>query len=207
MSAGIAALACTMAVVAWPAHGRDPAGVPSAEPTPRRGLAVTLALVAASLKAGAGTRQALERHLGEGLDDVDGDLDVDVVRQRLRRCRLDEETGAEVDEVAHGLRAAVLVSRMLGCPLARCVEAVRSSAARMRLREDLRRNAFAMPASTMRLLLGLPVVVLVLGELMGAHPLCVLFGSWQGALLLVLGMGCYASGVAWMRRLVRASGP
>lgn len=207
MSAQTAALACALAVLAWPTGRHSLDGGAPAQATPRHGLAVTLALVAASLKAGAGTCQALERQLGEGLEDMHGDLDVSVVRERLQRCRLEEETRAEVDQVAHGLRAAVLMSRLLGCPVARCVEAVRASAARMRLREDLRRNAFAVPTSTMRLLLGLPAVVLVLGELMGAHPLHVLFGSWQGAVLLVLGVGCYAAGVAWMRRLVRTSGP
>lgn len=72
------------------------------------------------------------------------------------------------------------MSHRLGCPAVRCFDAVCESYARLRLREDLKRNAFAVPQSTVRMLMGLPAVTVALGELLGAHPLGVLFGSVQG---------------------------
>ena len=49
-----------------------------------------------------------------------------------------------------------------------------------------------------------PAVTVALGELLGAHPLGVLFGSVQGVCCLLLGSVCYAVGGAWMHRLMLA---
>ncbi|PAU66763.1 Flp pilus assembly protein, partial [Bifidobacterium italicum] len=91
-------------------------------------------------------------------------------------------------------------------PTARCVEAVRAAHARIHMREELRRNAFAVPQSTVKMLLGLPAVTVVLGEVLGADPIGVLFGSWQGMCCLGFGGVCYAFGAVWMLRLMRRTG-
>ena len=101
---------------------------------------------------------------------------------------------------------ASAVSLELGCPAARCLEAVRAGYLRARLQDDLRANAFAMPKSTARMLLALPAVVVFLGELLGADPLGMLFGSAQGRAMLCLGTICYVGGLLWMQRLLAADG-
>ena len=138
------------------------------------------------------------------MTDVNGDCDADAIAALLQAHRLAEETDAQICAAAHGICAAYGVSHRLGCPAARCFEAVRESYARLRLREDLKRNAFAVPRSTVRMLMGLPAVTVALGELLGAHPLSVLFGSVQGMCCLLLGSICYAVGAAWMHRLMLA---
>ena len=124
--------------------------------------------------------------------DANGDCDAEAIATLLQAHRLAEETDAQIRAAAHGICAAYGVSQRLGCPAARCFDAVRESYARLRLREDLKRNAFAVPQSTVRMLMGLPAVTVALGELLGAHPLGVLFGSVQGVCCLLLGSVCYA---------------
>lgn len=194
-----------------------------------QGVSVVLAGVVASLQGGVGVLEALCRQFempqqharasplsnphGAALPglvahtavtDANGDCDADAIAALLQTHRLTEETDAQIRAAAHGICAAYGVSRRLGCPAARCFEAVRESYARLRLREDLRRNAFAVPRSTVRMLMGLPAVTVALGELLGAHPLSVLFGSVQGMCCLLLGSICYAVGAAWMHRLMLA---
>ena len=136
--------------------------------------------------------------------DANGDCDAEAIATLLQAHRLTEETDAQIRAAAHGICAAYGVSHRLGCPAVRCFDAVRESYARLRLREDLKRNAFAVPQSTVRMLMGLPAVTVALGELLGAHPLGVLFGSVQGVCCLLLGSVCYAVGGAWMHRLMLA---
>ena len=45
-----------------------------------------------------------------------------------------------------------------------------------------------------------------LGELLGADPLGMLFGSAQGRAMLCLGTICYVGGLLWMQRLLAADG-
>ncbi len=181
---------------------------------------MVLAGVVASLQGGAGVLEALCRQfeappsqirarasplsspcggMPPGLvaraavTDANGDCDAEAIATLLQAHRLTEETDAQIRAAAHGI-----------CAAARCFDAVRESYARLRLREDLKRNAFAVPRSTVRMLMGLPAVTVALGELLGAHPLGVLFGSVQGVCCLLLGSVCYAVGGAWMHRLMLA---
>ena len=189
-----------------------------------RGVSVVLAGVVASLQGGAGVLEALPSQsrarasplsspcggMPPGLvaraavTDANGDCDAEAIATLLQAHRLTEETDAQIRAAAHGICAAYGVSHRLGCPAVRCFDAVRESYARLRLREDLKRNVFAVPRSTVRMLMGLPAVTVALGELLGAHPLGVLFGSVQGVCCLLLGSVCYAVGGAWMHRLMLA---
>lgn len=166
-----------------------------------RALRMTLALVLASIQSGSELLPALCEHVGEDLADIHDDVDARQIEQRLLARRLPEETHAEIVEAAYGLQAAFRVVAYLGCSPLRCVEAVSASCDCLRLREDLRRNAFAVPKSTVKLLMGLPVVTLLLGEVLGAHPTLVLFGSVQGMSMLLLGVMAYATGSMWIKRM------
>jgi tight adherence protein B len=76
--------------------------------------------------------------------------------------------------------------------------------------EDLRARArfagrlgaqLAGPRTTAAVLAALPGVGLVLGQLVGAHPLGVLTGTGVGQVLLVVGAALVAAGLEWSRRL------
>ena len=63
-------------------------------------------------------------------------------------------------------------------------------------------TALAAPRATARLLGVLPLGGLVLGELVGVHPLAVLLGTGPGRVVGCAGLACTAVGRIWMRRLV-----
>lgn len=192
----------------------------------RVGIGAEIAGLAAMLRAGRDVCTAFDRCFGARVDagaasglrgparsmtagvmsDCNGDVDVELLAEALHVAALPGETAAEVRHASHGLRAACRLGLRLGCPTARCVEAVRAAHARIHMREELRRNAFAVPQSTVKMLLGLPAVTVVLGEVLGADPIGVLFGSWQGMCCLGLGVVCYAFGAVWMHRLMRRTG-
>lgn len=95
-----------------------------------------------------------------------------------------------------------------GAPLAEVVLRVAGDiAARVTRRRDVS-AAVAGARSSAALLAVLPVLGLLLGAAMQAHPLEVLFGSPAGRLLCVVGVALDACGLAWTHRLaVRAQRP
>lgn len=177
-----------------------------------RGVGVALAGMVAALDGGADATSACMRQIVVDHEDgapppfADhaGGWDPEALRALLRGCALEEEDDAQLERVAHGMRVARELSADLGCSMARCLDAVRESHLRARLRADLRRNAFAPARATVRMLMGLPVLTLLLGELLGADPLAVLFGSTRGLCCLLLGALCLVVGGVWMCRLLRA---
>jgi tight adherence protein B len=68
-----------------------------------------------------------------------------------------------------------------------------------------RETALAGPKATVTLLSWLPVAGILLGYLMGVNPLGVLFGSPEGIVALLLGVGLMAAGRLWANRLVAAA--
>lgn len=88
--------------------------------------------------------------------DGEGNVDVTQMARLFAACRLPHERASHCAQVACGVAVASAVSLELGCPAARCLEAVRAGYLRARLQDDLRANAFAMPKSTARMLLALP---------------------------------------------------
>ena len=120
--------------------------------------------------------------------------------------RLPDESPAQVLEAARGVAAAAVLSDELGCQAVPCLEAVLTAYRQMRLMQNLRSQACAVPKATVGLLSALPAVTVALGELLGARPLAFLLGSPRGVVCLVLGGCCYAAGLAWMRALLKGSG-
>lgn len=61
--------------------------------------------------------------------------------------------------------------------------------------------------ATAAILAGLPALGILLGELVGAHPVGFLLGPGAGGWLLILGAGLAAAGVLWSDRIVNRLAP
>jgi tight adherence protein B len=55
-----------------------------------------------------------------------------------------------------------------------------------------------------RLLAGLPVFGLLVGQWIGAEPLAWLTGTWTGRIVLAAGLALQAAGLLWLHRMVSA---
>jgi tight adherence protein B len=66
-------------------------------------------------------------------------------------------------------------------------------------------EAMAGPKASARMLKFLPLLGLVLGTLMGADPLTVLFSGGVGSIALVVGLGLMTAGQLWTAALIRAA--
>ncbi len=94
------------------------------------------------------------------------------------------------------------LSERHGAPLVDVLDVV-VGALRDRARMDAAiEAALAAPRATARLLGVLPMGGLVLGELVGVHPLSVLLGTPAGRVVGCAGIACTYAGQVWMRRLV-----
>ena len=67
---------------------------------------------------------------------------------------------------------------------------------------DRTRAALAGARATAVILAGLPVLGVVFGQLIGAHPVRFLLGGGMGGVLLVVGVGLIAAGLAWSDRII-----
>lgn len=116
----------------------------------------------------------------------------------LRRCAAATPALSPVlDQLAE---AWAMVNRY-GLPLAEVLDAVhRDLEHRVRFASQVRAR-MAGPRSAALVLTLLPVIGVLLGELMGAHPLRVLGFTGAGQALLLLGTGLSCAGVAWSARL------
>lgn len=185
-----------------PETGRSSAPSSHAGPS---GIAPAISAMCASMRAGMSVEQAV---MGRTSDPPDGFADLgasrpDRIRSMLAEHALPRERNGHVAQAAVDIAAACRVSETLGCSAVRCLEAVGASYRRARLLADLRAQAFAVPQATVKLLLGLPVLTALFGELLGASPFAFLFGSMQGLMCLGLGLCCYAGGLVWIRALMR----
>jgi tight adherence protein B len=110
-------------------------------------------------------------------------------------------------EAVQRIAAGVRLSARTGCSLAAVACAVEDDLrARLRQQEDLR-TAVAAPRASALLLAALPLLALAMGSGIGADPWRVLTTTPVGNLLLVLGVGLEAAGLAWSSRLVRRAVP
>jgi tight adherence protein B len=101
----------------------------------------------------------------------------------------------------HGLAQAWSVAQATGAPLAATVIRVADDLAG---EIDQRRavgGAVAGAQSTAALLAGLPVLGLLLGAAMQAHPVAILLGARAGQVLCLVGVALDAAGVLWTLRL------
>ncbi|KAA9149488.1 hypothetical protein FPZ12_043165 [Amycolatopsis acidicola] len=97
------------------------------------------------------------------------------------------------------------LSRRHGLPLAELLEAVRRDViARTRFTARVEAS-MAGPRASAAVLAALPLLGLLLGEAMGAHPIHVLTGTNAGQVLLLLGAALILTGTAWSARLTRVT--
>lgn len=175
------------------------------EGPPRIGSVACVAALQASVRSGATLVQAFEELGGHAF------ATPELTRLRIEmalRCRCPPgEQGEPTRRLSAELYAACQLSTVLGCETSRCLAAVSASLKRRRLLDDLRRNAFAMPRATVRLLMALPFLTVLLGEGMGARLLAFLCGDAKGLLCLGFASGCYAIGLLWIRILLRKDRP
>ena len=168
---------------------------------PTIGAAACVAALRASVRSGATLVQAFEELQGAPFAVPElTRFRIDMAVQS--RCSLQEQH-KHVDQLGAELHAACTLSLQLGCEMSRCLEAVAASLKRRRLLDDLRASAFAMPQATVKLLMALPLLTVMLGECMGAHPLRFLVEDVKGWMCLGFAGCCYAVGWYWIRRLMR----
>lgn len=165
------------------------------------GATACVAALRASVRSGATLVEAFEQLQGSSF--AVPELTRFRIAMAVRsRCSLQERR-----DMAKGLDAelyaACALSLSLGCETGRCLEAVAASLKRQRLLDDLRSNACAMPQATVKLLMALPVLTVMLGEGMGAHPLRFLLTSVKGWICLGFAGCCYIVGLCWIRVLMR----
>ncbi|KAB8294398.1 type II secretion system F family protein [Bifidobacterium avesanii] len=172
---------------------------------PAIGIAQTIAAMSAAVRNGATVARAFEEQAGRRF----ATTRVTEARavEALSRRADGRESKERVRAVAGQLRAACTLSERLGCEASRCLEAVGASYRRERLADDRRREAKAGPEATVRLLTGLPILTVMLGEAIGAHPVQWLLGSPVGWGCLAFGLMLYAAGMVWMRRLLGSMEP
>lgn len=106
------------------------------------------------------------------------------------------------DPLVASVAAAWALAQDVGASLADVLDQV---AAGLRAEAEIEAEiqaSLAAPRATARLLAGLPVAGVGLGELIGAGPLGVLVGTPTGRLAGLAGVGLAVAGQLWTRRLV-----
>lgn len=203
----LAAAACAAIVLLWPSRAvrlrERLMDIESGKPAgpARVGIAAVIAAARAHVRSGGTLVGAFEEQAGHPF--ATPHITVERLVDTLMRRKTEEETESQVRRVAVELAASCALSDTLGCEAARCLDAVAAAQRRSRMIEDLRRQAYAMPQATVRLLSALPAVTVCFGEILGARPVAFLFGSTRGLACLAAGAVCYAIGMVWMRRLMR----
>lgn len=136
---------------------------------------------------------------------------VGVSLQRVAvRARLGADVGAGLLAAAgdsaipaYWMRLAVLweLAAQRGLPISVLMRAAHQDIVERQRFTGRIRAALAGARATAAILAALPVLGIVLGELIGAHPLRFLLGGGLGAVLLVLGTGLIAAGLGWADRI------
>ncbi|GAA5164917.1 MULTISPECIES: type II secretion system F family protein [Amycolatopsis] len=168
-----------------------------AEVTTANSMAEALQALVAELRSGVSAVTAAERAARDAPAPVAPALRALAVSARFA---VDLPRGAEPhDQVAQ----AWTLSRRHGLPLAELLDAVRRDVvaqARFMTRADAN---MAGPRASAVVLAILPVVGVLLGEAIGAHPLHVLVATPPGQVVLMLGSVLLLAGVVWSERLTR----
>ena len=170
-----------------------------------RGLADALAGFAADLRAGRPVDEAALAASRACPDEVTAEALGRALRVPEARAPV-SGNGAWAEAVAR-IAAGVRLSTRTGCSMAAVACAVEDDLrSRVRQQQDLR-TAVAAPQASALLLAGLPLLALAMGSGIGADPWHVLLATPVGNLLLVVGVGLEAAGLAWSSRLVRRALP
>jgi tight adherence protein B len=165
-----------------------------------RGLAEALAAFAADLRAGRSVDDAAVAASAACPDAATAEA----LGRALRAPETVETTPAGAwEEAVQQIAAGVRLSVRTGCSLAAVACAVEDDLrARQRQQQDLR-TAVAGPRASAALLAALPLLALAMGSGVGADPWHVLTATPVGNLLLVVGVGLEAAGLAWASQQVR----
>ncbi|MCI1984592.1 MAG: hypothetical protein LKJ47_07480 [Bifidobacteriaceae bacterium] len=100
----------------------------------------------------------------------------------------------------------IRLSDSLGSQLVESLQVVKELYEQERHMEELRAKAFSLPRATGKLLALLPIITLLGGEIVGAHPLLFLTGSVMGWVCCIIGLLFFGAGAIWMRRLLMSFG-
>lgn len=213
------ALATGLLAVAW----RGPAvGVAA-------GAATAVCLISVARAARRGQASARDRDLSAALRLLRAELDVGssgpvalgaaasvagTYRPVFEACSRAVIDGDDVVAAATGVAGghdvimiaqAWQLAATLGVPIAGVLARVDDDVQARRAQRRAVAAALAGPRSSGALLAGLPVLGVILGVAMGAHPLRVLFDTGVGRLLLCAGVLFDAAGVAWTTRLISSA--
>lgn len=92
-------------------------------------------------------------------------------------------------------------SDRFGLPMVDLLRSLRSDVLSRRQFRDRTRAGLAGPRATATVLAGLPVLGIVLGQAIGAHPITVLMSPGLGGVLFVVGTALAAAGLVWSQRI------
>ena len=165
----------------------------------RRKLLDGIDIVIGELKIGAHPSAAAEAAAAECTGVVAEVLAVAAARSRLGGSGADGIEAADTTITAELARIgqAWRVAETHGLALAELLTAARTDLlGRLRFRSRTE-SSLAGARATGNVLAGLPVLGILLGQLMGAAPLKVLFGGGTGGVLLVVGTAFACAGLLW----------
>lgn len=128
----------------------------------------------------------------------------EITEARLRQMLLQRSSShpKEVKRISQQLSASCHLSTALGCGAASCLEAVEAEHKRNQGIEDRRRSALAVPRMTLRVLLVLPILILLAGQMASSHTFTVLFTKPVGWICLLIAALLYGTGLMWIRSLI-----
>lgn len=178
------------------------AGLTMARATPpanASGIGSVIAAIIARTASGGSALEAFQEQFGARF--ATSRITTERIAMILRRHASDDDTEHDITRIAGHLASACALSERLGCEVHRCLQSVSDSYRRECKARDLRKEAFAAPQATIRLMSALPLATVALGEFMGAHPITFLFSSPTGLACLVAGSVWYVLGLLWIRRL------
>lgn len=170
------------------------------------GMAQALRALVAELRAGAHPAAAAEGAAQDAEAASAGAMSAIAAAARLGgdiepALRRTAAATPSLAPVLHQLATVWAMVGRYGLPLADVLDAVRRDLDhRVRFAKQVHAR-MAGPRSAALILAVLPAIGVLLGELMGAHPLRVLAFSSAGQALLLLGVGLTCAGIAWSARL------
>ncbi|MBT1173567.1 hypothetical protein JS528_09490 [Bifidobacterium sp. MA2] len=194
----------TAAPYGWGVNGIAASDVDDANGPLRSGVDATIAAIVARTKGGGNVVEAFQQQGGMRFATrrVSAERAAAVLHARAAKHDTDED----IERTARHLAAACRLSERLGCAISPCLEAVGVNHRRESKANDLKRQAFAGPKATIKLLSAMPVLTIVAGELMGASSFHFLITTIPGWVCLALGAVWYGAGMLWTSRMLAAFG-
>ena len=175
-------------------------------PAPPPPIPELLSALAAELAAGQPTGVALES-AAVGLEPASlpaGDRGVPH-RRGCGRCPARRRARPRVRRRCAGLAACWEVSERSGAGLSVAVSRLAASLRAGAEADAQLAGEVAAVRTSARLLAGLPLLGLLIGQWIGAEPLAWLTGSWVGRGVLLAGVALQLLGMAWLRHMVSAT--